>query len=208
MNKFVRKFVLLPFIFLVFLFHVGLIVGCTCGTPRAGQKIEIIIKGENGRVEMRNYQMFQKFFLDVNAKWFWRTDIKEAPLIKQIRQSPPDVEPKTKTVKDFTNDYFSSSNNYFRYLLVRTQLKNTEGKMPELFDNNKIKDTIEKLFVSAYFYLVDADQYWQMDIVFSRITTITANNSTQITDFDLTKTQLKVTKLDYLTSDQVTTKLK
>lgn len=150
MNRFVRNFIVLPLIFFVFLFHVGLIVGCTCGTPRPGQQITTVIFSTSEGKQIRNdgYQkLFTQIIFEISNKTFWSPTSAEAPLLTELNKaSSKDVK---KLLPKFRKDYLSSQNNRFKYFVLNTRLP----RHPTAFEEkpNDFKKFFGKLDVNAYF---------------------------------------------------------
>lgn len=199
MNRFSRKFLILPLIFFTFAFHVGLIVGCFCTAPRPGQEIEIVIVNQDKKVvELKNYtDIFKKLLVDVNTKWFWRSNKKKAPLIQEIESKTPRLLPGDIAISNFTEDYFSARNNYFRRFVFHTQLDGEEGDLPEFVSEGKLKTTPDDLKIAAYFYLIDEDKYWELKMVLSQFKVIASEKENKISRFDLTSAKLEITDISY-----------
>ena len=203
MNRFVRNFLLLPFIFLVFLFHIGLVVGCTCGTPRPGQEIEIVLRAKSTdpkkpqgvKLTSDNYTtIFKKLLLDVNLRYFWSLKEKVPPLVVEMKKDLS-VDAKNQ-INDFEKDFFSSRNNRFSHFVINSDydigkgsdLNDKKENLPEFInDKNQYKEELGDLKVDAYFYVANDNKYWKIEMMLSgiKMKLITNKDQKLIESFDL-----------------------
>ena len=164
MNKFVRQYLILPFVVVFCLFPLLFLLGCGCATVNPGNKVQVIASKQNTSTKeteplsRENKLLFQKIVWLVGHKWlidreFGKRSILQEKLQKELSKSKPE---KKKIIQEFIQAAFKSEKNtrYYKaeFISKVTKIHNKVEWAQEFWADDKKKS---KEFSFALFFQND-----------------------------------------------------